>query len=503
MSRQIAGLLSGVTTTRRVSPASVRVAVLSVLLIPAACSSGGADLTTTAPSTVDRSTTVVTPSTELGDQDLAYASAYRSLMSTVAPTVWPGWGDPIPPLLQRGEASEYLIGHPDPLPGFEPTGATVAGAEIWSAPAGTLTPGPQATTWEVRGVWSAMIPLRRVFEEAVADVLGPDAVQWDDATYLRAVVHEAFHAHQLRVRPEFPEFGAGEIDEAGAVAALMEIPDLEQRFADEARLLALAIEAPDLASARDRARAFLEARQQRRGLVPRAVGAHEMLVEWAEGPARYADLGVLAAAGDRPPPAPGVELPGGEAVAEEYLTDLAATRYRVDGVRGWWQMLGSAQGMLLDRIYAGWKNEVLISGRALEELVDEGASVPDELAGLTVGRLRLGGTPFLVALALTPSEWSAGLAGIESLEPLDGMLFVFPEGSGGAAFHMDGALIPLDIAFLADDGALIEVMTMPLCSDVPCPLYRPDEPFRYALEAPAGALTGLGPTDDLDLPAGL
>lgn len=483
-------------------------AVVGLSALVAACSPQPATTTvppaTSAPATTAASTTSIAPGpVEPTGRDRDYAEAYRYLMGLVAGDVWPGWGTPIPPLLQRGDEAEYLVGHPDPPAPFAPTGLTAGDAPIWSAPAGTLTPGPQATTWQVEGVWSAMIPLRQVFERAVADVLGPDAVEWDDAVYLRAMAHEAFHAHQLATRPEFPDFGSGATDEGEAVAALGGIADLEARYAREARLLAEAVEAPDLAEARAAARSFLDARRDRRSLATPAVGAYEKLIEWAEGPARYADLELLSRAGETAALPEGLMLPGADEVIGEYLDDLRGTTSRADGMRGWWQALGSAQCLLLDRLSPGWEDQVLVAGRPLEELVAEAVSVPTPLAGLRTGWIGLGTAELLVAFALTPGEWSSGLAGVEALEPLDGMLFVFPEDSGGAAFHMEGALIPLDIAFFSEDGGLLDVATMPLCAGPPCPVYRPEGPYRSALEAPAGSLTGLAPAAALVLPPGL
>jgi uncharacterized membrane protein (UPF0127 family) len=51
---------------------------------------------------------------------------------------------------------------------------------------------------------------------------------------------------------------------------------------------------------------------------------------------------------------------------------------------------------------------------------------------------------------------------------------------------MKDTLLPLDIAFFRSDGTLIEVLSMPICTSDPCPTFGPSDPYRWAVEAPAG-----------------
>jgi uncharacterized membrane protein (UPF0127 family) len=78
------------------------------------------------------------------------------------------------------------------------------------------------------------------------------------------------------------------------------------------------------------------------------------------------------------------------------------------------------------------------------------------------------------------------------------MLFVFQDDSR-AAFTMAGTLIPLDIAFFAADGSLVDRFTMVPCPSEPCPLYSAAGPYHFALEAPAGGFGGIA---DLKLDPG-
>ena len=71
------------------------------------------------------------------------------------------------------------------------------------------------------------------------------------------------------------------------------------------------------------------------------------------------------------------------------------------------------------------------------------------------------------------------------------MLFVF-QADSRAAFTMAGTLIPLDIAFFAADGSLVDRFTMVPCLSEPCPSYSAVGPYLFALEVPAGGFEGVG-----------
>lgn len=129
------------------------------------------------------------------------------------------------------------------------------------------------------------------------------------------------------------------------------------------------------------------------------------------------------------------------------------------------------------------------------------SQVPPELAGFPVREVLVAGDPWLVAVADTPERRARGLMGVEELGGLDGMLFVFSEDVR-SAFWMKDTLIPLDIAFFALDGSLVEVLRMEPCEGEPCPGYRPAGDYRWALEAPAGRLSELPPESRLAIPGG-
>ena len=105
----------------------------------------------------------------------------------------------------------------------------------------------------------------------------------------------------------------------------------------------------------------------------------------------------------------------------------------------------------------------------------------------------VGGLVRRVAVADDPAERARGLMEVEDLGDVQGMLFVFPEDST-AGFWMKDTLIPLDIAFFAADGSPVGLPSAMLpCRTAPiCPTHRPEGPYRFALEVPAGGFAGLG-----------
>jgi uncharacterized protein len=111
---------------------------------------------------------------------------------------------------------------------------------------------------------------------------------------------------------------------------------------------------------------------------------------------------------------------------------------------------------------------------------------------------------FTVELAADPPSRQLGLMHRTELAPDAGMLFLFPaDGQGG--FWMKNTRIPLQIAYVAADGEVVDVLDMDPCEADPCPSYVPRAPYRYALEVNAGALdeAGVEPGWRLELPGDL
>ena len=103
-------------------------------------------------------------------------------------------------------------------------------------------------------------------------------------------------------------------------------------------------------------------------------------------------------------------------------------------------------------------------------------------------QLQAGAHAFNVEVVSTPQQRALGLMGRERLNDNAGMLFVF-EQKGTHCFWMKNTPLPLSIAFLADDGTIVNIDDMqPQTLDFHCPL----APVRYALEVKQGGFRSRG-----------
>jgi uncharacterized membrane protein (UPF0127 family) len=126
--------------------------------------------------------------------------------------------------------------------------------------------------------------------------------------------------------------------------------------------------------------------------------------------------------------------------------------------------------------------------------------VPPALAGLPVTVAEIGDLELEVVVAETPGTRSRGLMGIDAFGTVDGMAFVF-DAPTETGFYMKDVLAPLDVAFIGPDGAVVDVLTMALCTAEPCPIFHAAAPFKWALETPEGGLAGIEPGDAFALRA--
>lgn len=96
--------------------------------------------------------------------------------------------------------------------------------------------------------------------------------------------------------------------------------------------------------------------------------------------------------------------------------------------------------------------------------------------------LRAGMHNIVAELAVTPEQRATGLMQRREMATHEGMLFVF-EQPAQQCFWMKNTLLPLSIAFLADDGTVVNVADMkPQALDSHCS----KQPVRYALEMNQG-----------------
>ena len=103
-----------------------------------------------------------------------------------------------------------------------------------------------------------------------------------------------------------------------------------------------------------------------------------------------------------------------------------------------------------------------------------------------------------VEVPQTYEEFSRGLMFRESLPEDRGMLFVFGEDTQ-TGFWMKDTSIALSIAFIAEDGTILDIQEMePLSTEA----HQPPGPYRYALEVNQGWFRrhGFGPGDRVEVP---
>jgi hypothetical protein len=85
-------------------------------------------------------------------------------------------------------------------------------------------------------------------------------------------------------------------------------------------------------------------------------------------------------------------------------------------------------------------------------------------------------------VARTEDQRQMGLMLRKTMAPHEGMLFVFDDAEVHC-FWMKNTLLPLSIAFIADDGRIVDIIDMkPRSEDSNCP----SRPVRYALEMNKG-----------------
>jgi uncharacterized membrane protein (UPF0127 family) len=106
--------------------------------------------------------------------------------------------------------------------------------------------------------------------------------------------------------------------------------------------------------------------------------------------------------------------------------------------------------------------------------------------------------PVQVEIADTDLERQTGLSGRTVLAEDAGMLFVFDQEQP-LSFWMKDTLIPLSIAYVADDGRIVDIQDMQPLDETPQPSA---EPAQYALEVNQGFFEEQGVTvgDTVELP---
>jgi uncharacterized membrane protein (UPF0127 family) len=96
--------------------------------------------------------------------------------------------------------------------------------------------------------------------------------------------------------------------------------------------------------------------------------------------------------------------------------------------------------------------------------------------------LKAGMHQILAEVARTPQQQQIGMMMRTAMAPHEGMLFVFDDVSP-RCFWMKNTLLPLSIAFIADDGTVVNLADMQPRSEAS---HCSAQPVRYALEMNQG-----------------
>jgi uncharacterized membrane protein (UPF0127 family) len=129
-----------------------------------------------------------------------------------------------------------------------------------------------------------------------------------------------------------------------------------------------------------------------------------------------------------------------------------------------------------------------LAALALALAAGAAAHAQEQPQDLPAATLRVGMHNIRAQLAVTPQQRQIGLMFRASMPNHEGMLFVFEDASP-QCFWMRNTLIPLSIAFLADDGTVVNLADMkPQSDDSHCSA----KPVRYALEMNQGWFTKRG-----------
>ena len=129
------------------------------------------------------------------------------------------------------------------------------------------------------------------------------------------------------------------------------------------------------------------------------------------------------------------------------------------------------------------KPTLLLAAALLAALISPPAPAQDGPQGrLQTIELTAGMHVIRAELAITPIQQQTGMMFRRSMGSNEAMLFVNDEADK-RCFWMRNTLLPLSVAFIADDGSIVNVADMTPRSDES---HCSDKPVRYALEMNLG-----------------
>jgi hypothetical protein len=340
----------------------------------------------------------------LSDLEKARLAEALHLRQELGDAVWPGWGRAEIPTILYNEEYAFLVGYPDPPPGWVkvPNGGARGGP--WEVVAGDDFEGqpyyrqrlpdpevtPEAFTVLVGERWVASLTTKEWMEIALVAQVREDlppliravfpyrliAQVFSSDWYIADLSHESFHAYQGSVSPD--RLADSEMavrqwegqypwDDGG----------LRDAWQTELALLAEAVQAPSDGEAAELARQFLVQRDRRRETygLDSALVDYERQREWLEGLAKYVELEVWRQASTTPgyEPLPALagdpEFKGYATFEQRWAQEMGQLRRAAAQEDGRFYYSGMAQAVLLDRLMPEWKEQVMEEGVFLEDLL--------------------------------------------------------------------------------------------------------------------------------------
>jgi len=342
----------------------------------------------------------------LSDLQKARLAEARHLQQTMGDAVWPGWSRVDLPFIVHDSEYAYLVGYPDPPPGWVKMPQRQARGGAWEPVPDDTFAGqvyhrqkladpnitPENFTVLVGDRWVATLQVKEYMEVAFyagfrADLppllrpVVPYRLLWrllmrDTDSYIAALLHEDFHSFQGTIAPD--RLAAAENVNRFEPQYPWEDETLAEGRQQEMEFLASAVRAASTAEAADLAGQFLSARAARRdatGLTADLVD-YERQREWLEGLAKYAEVSIGRAAARTASYAPLPEVladpvfasyANSEAYYAGQLGEVTRTLGRAGDTRFYYS--GMAQAVLLDRLLPGWQARAFEPAVTLEDLL--------------------------------------------------------------------------------------------------------------------------------------
>lgn len=342
----------------------------------------------------------------LSNLDKARLAEAIHLRQALGDSVWSGWGKANIPTIIYNEEYAFLVGLPEPSPGWIKVPANTQKGGPWEAVQEDTFQGvtyyrqrladrastPQAFTVLVGDRWVASLTTKEWMEISLAEPIREDLpfllhpvlpyklfcrlLVGDSDRYISLILHEAFHAYEGQV-------AVTRLERAEQIMWLQgekypwDNPNLEEAWKVEQDLLVKAIRSNSQDETIDLVRQFLAQRQVRRtsqGLSPEMI-AYENLREWEEGLSKYTEMEIWRQAAIAPGyrPDPGITSDKGfknyTSFEKHWQNEVSNVRNTAEDSRLYYT--GMAQAFLLDRLMPGWKEQIFQEEITLEDLMRE------------------------------------------------------------------------------------------------------------------------------------